>query len=371
MPPKYHIDDTSDIITPALIVFRELLEDNLDRMIRIAGRPDRLRPHCKTHKIREIAELQLAKGITKHKCATFAEAEMLARAGVRDIFLAYNLVGPNIRRAIAFREQRPDVTLAVTADHREPVAQLGQAASERGIVVDVLLDIDTGMHRTGLEVGPEALRLYKTIAETPGLKPAGLQVYDGHNHQRSFDERKAAVYATWEGVMRFRDELVGAGYPVPKIVVGGTGTFPIFAAMSDATLELSPGTTVFYDVGYSEAFPDLSFNFAAVLLTRVISRPGPQRLTLDVGTKAVASDPPMGKRLTFPDLPDATQVVHNEEHLVLETPHAERFRPGDELLAIPRHICPTTALHKQVYVVAGGRVVDRWEVVARDRWLTI
>jgi D-serine deaminase-like pyridoxal phosphate-dependent protein len=94
-------------------------------------------------------------------------------------------------------------------------------------------------------------------------------------------------------------------------------------------------------------------------------------LTLDLGTKACASDPPMGKRLVFPDLPDAVQVLHNEEHLVLETSRAEEFRPGNELLAIPRHICPTTALHRQVYVVAGGRVAERWDVVARDRWLTI
>jgi D-serine deaminase-like pyridoxal phosphate-dependent protein len=371
MHPQYLIDDTRDIITPALIVFRELLEDNIDRMIRIAGGPDRLRPHCKSHKIREVAEIELARGITKHKCATFAEAEMLVSAGGRDIFLAYNLVGPNIRRALAFREKYPDVTLAVTADQGEPAAQLGREAHARGIVVDVLLDIDTGMHRTGVEVGPDAKRLYEAIAETPGLNPAGLQVYDGHNSQRSVDERRASVHAAWDRVARFRDELVASGLPVPRIVAGGTGTFPIYAAIPDPTLELSPGTTIFYDAGYSEAFPDLAFNLAAVLLTRVISRPGKQRLTLDLGTKACASDPPMGKRLVFPDLPDAVQVLHNEEHLVLETSRAEEFRPGNELLAIPRHICPTTALHRQVYVVAGGRVAERWDVVARDRWLTI
>jgi len=93
----YHIDDTREVFTPALIVFRELVEQNLETMIRIAGRPERLRPHCKTHKMAEVIELELARGIVKHKCATLAEAEMLARAGVREIFLAYNLVGPNIQ----------------------------------------------------------------------------------------------------------------------------------------------------------------------------------------------------------------------------------------------------------------------------------
>jgi D-serine deaminase-like pyridoxal phosphate-dependent protein len=118
-------------------------------------------------------------------------------------------------------------------------------------------------------------------------------------------------------------------------------------------------------------FPDLVFPPATVLLTRVVSRPAADRVTLDLGNKAVASDQPFGKRLVVLDLPDAEQVGHNEEHLVLKTPLAERYAPGDELLAVPRHICPTTAWHKQVFVISEGKLVDRWEVVGRDRWLTI
>jgi D-threonine aldolase len=368
---RYRIDDTSEIFTPALIVFRELVEQNLDTMVRIAGRADRLRPHCKTHKIAEIAQLELARGIAKHKCATLAEAEMLARAGVCDIFLAYNLVGPNILRAVRLLQVYAGVNLAVTADHVQPIAALGDAMHRARRSVDVLLDIDTGMHRTGTQVSPEAAALYQQIVRTPGLRPGGLHVYDGQNHQTAVAERAAAVHAAWERVVPFRDELIAAGLPVPRIVAGGTGTFPVYAAIDDPTLELSPGTTVFYDAGYASAFPDLPFQIAAVLLTRVISRPAPDRLTLDLGYKACASDPPAGKRLIFPDLPDAEQVLQNEEHLVLQTPEANRFRPGDELVAIPWHICPTTALHKQVYVVSGGRLVGRWDVTARDRCLTI
>ncbi len=94
-------------------------------------------------------------------------------------------------------------------------------------------------------------------------------------------------------------------------------------------------------------------------------------MTFDLGYKAVASDPPAGNRLRFPDLPDAKAVLQNEEHLVLETAVAGSFQPGDELLAIPRHVCPTSALHKQVFVVHGGKVIARWDVSARDRWLNI
>jgi D-threonine aldolase len=371
MDPRYHIDDTSEIITPALLVFREPLEENIRHMIEIAGDVSRLRPHCKTHKMREVAQLELSLGVTKHKCATFAEAEMLAEAGVKDIFLAYNLVGANIGRAVRFVEKYPGVAFSVTADHPGPVDALGRAMAEAGRSIEVLLDIDTGQHRTGLSVGGRAKELYGQIAQTPGLKPGGLHAYDGHQHQQSRDDRRAAVNAEWVKVVAFRDELVAAGLPVPRIVAGGTASFPIYAEKDDPTVEMSPGTCVFSDVGYSERFPDLVFPPAALLLTRVVSRPTDDRITLDLGYKAVASDPQAGKRLFFPDLPDAEQVLQNEEHLVLETSEAGRYQPGDELLAVPRHICPTSALHKQAYIIAAGRVSDHWDVAARDRWLTI
>src|SRR5262245_61820431 len=371
MDASYRIEDTSQIISPALVVYRELLEANLASMIAIAGRADRLRPHCKTHKMPQVTKLELARGISKHKCATFAEAEMLADAGAPDIFLSYNLVGPNIGRAVEFRRKYPRVSFQVQADHPRPVAGLGQAMSAAGTSIEVLLDVDVGQHRTGIPAGPEAKKLYQTIAATPGLRAGGFHVYDGHQHQKSREERAAAVNAEWDRVVTLRNELERAGLAVPRIVCGGTGSFPIYAGINDPVTELSPGTCVFNDAGYSEAFPDLVFQPAIAILTRVISRPAPDRITLDLGYKAVASDPPAGKRLILPDLPDAEQVLQNEEHLVIRTARAAEFQPGDELYAIPRHICPSVALHKQVYVVSGGKLVDRWDVVARDRWLTI
>jgi len=371
MDSRYRIADTSQIITPALVVFRELLEDNLRRMIEIAKRPERLRPHCKTHKTREIARMELELGIVKHKCATFAEAEMLASVGIKDIFLAYNLVGPNVRRAVEFVKQFPEVTLSVTADHPRGIASLGEALDTAGCRVDVLLDINVGQHRTGVPVGSHAAELYRQIAATRGLNPGGFHVYDGHQHQLSRDERRVAVLAEFDKVRAFRDNLVASGQTAPRMVCGGTASFPIYAEIDDPTIELSPGTCVLNDVGYSEHFPDLVFPPAAVMLTRVVSRPAADRITLDLGYKAVASDPPAGQRVMFPDLPDAKQVLQNEEHLVLQTSRANEFQPGDELLAIPRHVCPTSALHRAIFVIAGGELVDQWEVASRDRWLTI
>lgn len=372
MDPAYRIDDPSRIISPALVVFRDLVAANIEAMLRIAGGPTRLRPHCKTHKMREVARMMLDRGITKHKAATFAEAEMLAGAGAKDVFLAYNLVGPNIPRAAQFRRKFPDVTLAITADAPRPLAQLAEAMQAAGTSIDVLLDVDPGRNRTGLPVGDAARALYRQIVETPGLVPGGFHIYDGHNNHSDLGERRAAVQSQWNNILHFRDELVALGWPVPRLVSGGTPTFPVYAELSDPTLELSPGTCVFHDCGYGEKYPDLGvFRPAALVLTRVISRPTPNRVTLDAGTKSVASDPPMGSRVLLPEIPDAVQVLHNEEHLVVETAYADRWSPGDVTLAIPRHVCPTSALHKQAYVISDGKLVGAWEVAARDRWLTV
>jgi D-serine deaminase-like pyridoxal phosphate-dependent protein len=368
---RYAIADTSELLSPSLVIFRDLVEANLTEIIRIAGSPARLRPHCKTHKMREVVALELVRGITRHKCATLAEAEMLAEAGVRDIFWAYNSVGPNIRRVVHFVQMYPQVKFSVTGDHLAPVSALAKELAASGKSVEVLLDIDCGQHRTGLPVGPAAAALYRQISDFAGVTPGGLHVYDGHNHQKDLAERRAAVHAIWQSAATFRDQLVAAGLSVPRIVAGGTASFPIFAAIDDPAIELSPGTIVFHDWGYSDSFPDLAFTPAAMMLTRVISRPTDDRVTLDLGYKAVASDPPAGNRVIFPDLPDAKAVLQNEEHLVLQTAEAHRFQPGDELWAIPRHICPTSALHKEAYVVSGGRLIGTWAVASRDRRLTV
>ncbi len=371
MHEHYQIDDTSQIISPGLVVFRDLVERNIERMVEMAGDASRLRPHCKTHKMREVVRLQMDSGITKHKCATFAEAEMLADTGVNDIFLAYNIVGPNLGRAVEFVETFSHVTLSVTADHAEPIRRLGEAMSRAGRTIDVLLDIDTGQHRTGIAAGAPATELYGRIVEAAGLNPGGLHIYDGQNHQTDVGERRVAVDACWSQAIGLHDQLLAEGWPVPRIVAGGTASFPLYAEKNHPALELSPGTLVFHDVGYRETLPDLNFVPAALILTRVVSCPTSERITVDLGYKSCAADEPMGRRVEFPDLPDAVQVLQDEEHLVLQTNRASEFAPGDELLAIPRHICPTSALHKEAHVVSGGKVVDRWEVAARDRWLTI
>ena len=371
MQTQYQVRDGSRIPSPALVIFRPLVLANLRRLVAIAGDVERLRPHCKTHKMPAVTELQRELGIAKGKCATIAEAEMLAKAGLTDIVLAYNIVGPNIERVVRFCRQFPDVRFGVTADDPRPLVELATALDAAECEVDVLLDIDTGQGRTGLPVGPAAAELYQQIDRLRGVRAGGFHVYDGQNHQTDVSERRAAVARIWDAVSAFRDEQTVRGIDVPRIVAGGTGTFPCFAAIDDPALELSPGTSVFHDAGYRDTFPDLEFDIAALLLTRVVSVPGIDRVTCDLGYKAVAADPPAGERVEFPDIPDALAVLQNEEHLVLQTSSASEFAPGDLLWAIPRHICPTSALHQFAWVVDHGEIVGQWSVTGRDRCLSI
>jgi len=365
------LPDVSEVPSPALVVFRELAEQNLDKMLRMAGEAAPLRPHCKTHKMPEVIRLALARGINKHKCATLAEAEMLAEAGAGDVLLAYNVVGPNVQRAVAFAKKYPQVEFSVTADDAGAVGRLDDAARAAGVEIGVMLDLDVGMHRTGIEMGEHARELYRTISNCSGLTAAGFHVYDGHLHMPEVEERSAAVAEIWSRVAEFRDQLEAAGLAVRRIVAGGTPTFPMWAAIADDAIECSPGTCVLHDAGYGTNFPDLDFEPAALLLTRVVSRPGEDLVTCDLGYKAVAADPPAARRVVFPDLPDAELVTHSEEHLTLRTSSAADLRPGDELWAVPWHICPSVALHREAVVISGGRIEGRWPVVGRDRLLSL
>lgn len=371
MEQLYEIDTPDEILSPGLVVFEEIVRENIVRMKAIAGQDRRLRPHCKTHKMVDIIRLEVGMGIYKHKCATFAEAEMLADGGAQDVFLAYNPVGPNIARAVRYRQIYPDVRFSVAADHPEPVKALNDAMVAAGIEVDVFVDIDTGLGRTGLSPGPEVRDLYEQIDRASNLRPAGLHAYDGQNHQTRLKERSTAVDECWNSIQVLKNDLEHSSLAVPAIVAGGTGTFPLYARKDDPALELSPGTCVLHDDGYEQLFPDMQFVPAALILTRVVSRPSASTVTFDLGYKACASDPPAGSRLRFPNIPDAREVLQNEEHLVVETMNAASYRPGDVELAIPTHICPTSALHAQVWVIRGGGVQDTWEVTARDRRISI
>jgi D-serine deaminase-like pyridoxal phosphate-dependent protein len=233
----------------------------------------------------------------------------------------------------------------------------------------VLLDIDNGMHRSGIEPGPVAADLVVAISSTPGVAFSGLHVYDGHLRDPDPDKRRRSIDAAFLPVQAMREDLRRRGVEVPTVVAGGTPSFAPHAER--AGIECSPGTTTLWDVSSETQFGELEFVHAAALLTRVVSRPGPNRVCVDLGHKAVASEMPH-PRVVFPSLGDVEFIGHSEEHLVFETHHAASLPPGTALLALPWHICPTVALYDSAVRVEGARVVGEIPVDARwrvRRWL--
>lgn len=360
-------ENAAEIPSPALLIDLGAVDRNLELMLTIAGRPERLRPHMKTHKLPQLIRRQLALGITKFKCSTIAEAEMVAACGAPDVMLAGQPVGPNVGRFIALVRKFPDTRFSAMADDEGAIRELSRDALAAGVTLDIFLDLDVGQHRTGIAPGPHAAELYRLIHLLPGLNAAGLHGYDGHIQEPDLAARTAACEAAFAPAEALREELEHSGLPVPRFVAGGSPTFPIHARRN---VECSPGTTVLWDAGYGRKMRDLAFEPAALLITRVVSKPAANRLCLDLGHKAVAAEMPH-PRVIFPVLPDATAVVHSEEHLVIETPRAPEFAVGDALLGIPWHVCPTVALHSEVWALENGKATERWPVVARARRITI
>ncbi len=366
--PWYVVANVDEIPSPALLVYPDRVEENIRRMIGVAGGVGRLRPHMKTNKLPEVIRMHIDQGISKFKCATVAEAEMAAAAGAPDVLLAYQPVGPNVDRFVQLVRTFPTTTFSALADDEGTIRRLSEAAVRAGVTLNVFLDLDGGMHRTGVTPGPRAVELYKLIASLPGLHAAGLHMYDGHIHDTDMADRTRKSEEAFAHVRAVRDDLAKAGLTVPNIVAGGTPTFPLHSRRPD--VECSPGTSVFWDWGYSATLPDLDFLPAVLLLTRVISKPGTNLLCLDLGHKAVASENPP-PRVQLLGLPDAKAVGHSEEHLVLETDRAGEFQVGSTFYGMPWHICPTVALHNDAVVVRNGRAAERWRVVGRARAITI
>jgi D-threonine aldolase len=370
MSSLYELSDPDSLPSPSLLVFRDLVARNLAEMIRIAGSVERLRPHAKTHKTSMVVRMAREMGVDKQKCATIAEAEMIAGSGVTDVLLAYPLVGPNVARFVRLIRAYPQTTFRAIVDAPESASVLSQAAQRLDQPIPVLVDLEVGMGRTGIDPGAPAIELYERLDALPNLTPDGLHAYDGHVNVSDLEARTQTARRVEETTLALRDQLIAKGLPVPRIVLGGTPTFPIHATLDAPGVECSPGTIIFHDYNYQTKYPDLPFTPAALLLTRVVSRPRPGWLCLDLGYKAVASDP-VGLRAFLPDIPDARVVGHSEEHLVIETDDADRFPLGAPLLAIPAHVCPTSALHRRMLVIADGKLVDEWDVTARDRMISI
>lgn len=375
--PWHELSNPDEVPSPALLIYEERVVENIRRAVATVGQPGRLRPHVKTHKMPGVIGLQLEAGITKFKCATIAEAEMAAQSGAPDVLIACQQVGPNRQRLLRLVQTYPGTVFSTIADDLGAARALSRDFAAAGAEIAVLVDLDTGMHRSGIAPGDEARALYLELKKLPGLVPGGLHAYDGHIREGDPAKRHAQAELELAPVFEMAAQLEKGLLPVPRIVVGGSPSFPAHASERGANLECSPGTFVFWDAGYRTHFPDIDFQPAALVLTRVISKPaggngdGRGLLCLDLGHKAIAAENPIGKRVQLSGLPDAEFVSHSEEHLVIATKRAGEFAVGDAIYGIPWHICPTVALYGEAVVVRKGKAAGKWKVSGRERCLGI
>ncbi|MEJ0030343.1 MAG: D-TA family PLP-dependent enzyme [Bacteroidota bacterium] len=352
MKDWYIVDNINDVDSPGLLIYPDRVKENIQIAKSFLDNPNRLRPHIKTNKSPEVTKMFVEAGITKFKCATIAEAEMLAMNGAKDVLLAHQPVGPKSARLKALIKKYPSVKFSCIFDD----AAIGRTLGG----IDLYIDLNVGMNRTGIE--PEkALPLYNEFQS----QIVGLHAYDGHLRGELADRKKQSDEG-FERVLALQSQITNHKL---KIVVGGTPSFSIHAKRKD--VECSPGTFIYWDKGYQSMLTEQPFLIAALVVTRVISIPTADTICVDLGHKGIASENPIDKRVYFLNADGLTPVGHSEEHMVIKTNGNHSFKVGDVLYGIPHHICPTVNLYDAPNVIENGRYVGNWDTVSRKRKITI
>jgi D-threonine aldolase len=365
----FRVDNIDEVDSPALLIYPERVKENIRLALSMIDDPARLRPHVKTHKTIEATTLIMDAGITKFKCATIAEAEMLAMANAEDVLLAYQPVEAKLKRFIALIKTYPTTEFSCLVDNVAAAENIAAAAVQNYISIPVYIDLNVGMNRTGIEPGDPAIQLYKKCGALKGIFPVGLHAYDGHIHTTDFQQRTIECDDAYKPVEQLQQELIQQGYATPIIVAGGSPTFPIHAKRP--VIECSPGTFIFWDNGYRQSLPEQAFLPAALVLTRVISLLGKNKICLDLGHKSIAAENDLQRRVWLINEPNVKFISQSEEHLVVEFPGGHSYKTGDVLYGMPVHICPTCALYERAFTVENNKVSGEWKIIARDRKLSI
>lgn len=365
----YELVNPQQIDSPALLVFPERVRHNIRTAIRMAGGVQRLRPHVKTSKSPgAIARLQEA-GITQFKCATIAEAEMLAMSNAKDVLLAYQPTGPKLERFISLIKSYPGSTFSCLTDNLAVANEQAGNFAAAGIRVAVYVDLNVGMNRSGIVPGPAVIELIQFLSQQDSVNSIGLHVYDGHIRNPNFDEKEREVNESYKAVEALIKEIESLGLPSPQIVIGGSPSFSVHCNRPGVVC--SPGTFIYWDHGYSTICPEQDFLPAAVLMTRVISLPAEGMITVDLGHKSVASENEISRRIYFPNDGSLKPLSQSEEHLVLRNDGNKSYKVGDVLYGIPYHICPTVALYESVHTFESGIKTGEWRNTARDRRIVV
>jgi D-serine deaminase-like pyridoxal phosphate-dependent protein len=355
--------DKNAVDTPALFVDLDVLEQNITR---IAGacRQGAInwRPHTKGIKVPQIARMLVEGGAAGITCAKLGEAEVMAAYGFSDILIANQIVGPQkIARLVALRRSC-DVMVAV--DSRENVTAIAEAARAAGVTVRLVIEVDMGMKRAGVEPGDACVALAQFIAQQSGVKFAGLMGWEGQTAGiADAKEKAAAVSAAVRGIAQTAEMCRKAGLPVEIVSCGGTGTYWLTAAQPGVT-EIQAGGGVFCDVHYAKDFA-VEHPYALTVMTTVISRPTPNRIICDAGKKTMSSDASMPEPLGLGQV-RAARLSAEHGTIELNDP-SETPRVGDRLEWVVGYSDTTVHLHEEIYATRKGRIEAVWPILGRGK----
>jgi D-serine deaminase-like pyridoxal phosphate-dependent protein len=356
-----------EIATPFLYIDLERMNANIEAMAAAARELDvRLRPHAKTHKVPEIARLQIAAGAAGITLAKVSEAEVFADAGILDIFLAYQIVAPAQLERLMRVARRAHLRTAV--DSRTGAELLSKAATGAGVELEVMLEIDLGIGRTGVRAGESARELARRVADLPGLKLVGVYGFRGFTEGAA--SREAWGRAEGEALLSAAEDLRAAGLPIAEVSAGSTPTALPAGSVKGVT-EIRPGQYLFGCANVVAQGAMRADEVALFARATVVSRPAEDRAVVDAGSKTLSSDGPWEPGCGFGHLASdpSTRVVGLwEEHGVLALDEASRgLRVGDRVSIVPNHVCSAVNLHDRLVGVRGDRIELVWQVAARGR----
>ena len=355
----------TELDTPALLIDLDIMESNIQKMANYFRTVNaELRPHVKTHKTPIISHKQIAAGAIGVTCAKLGEAEAVVHSGIRDVLIANQIVGKQKIARLVNLAKHSDIMVAV--DNKENVQAISEAATTKGVAIRILVEVNIGMDRCGVEPGKETLELALNVCQSPNLKFEGLMGYEGHTVAKpNRSERENATLADMNKLIETKHLLEKNGIHVPIMSGGGTGTFNITGSIPEMT-EVQAGSYVFMDSTYSKV-EDIGENFGCALsvLATVVSRPEKHRIIVDTGLKVLT------KEFGIPqpkDMAGLEMVGLSEEHGKLHLTYGDiSLNPSDRLEILPTHCCTNVNLHDKYFGIRNEIVESVWDITARGR----
>ena len=366
---EYKLQNPNSFDTPSLLIFEDMLSYNLEEIIKICKSPKNIVPHIKTHKSLDILKLQIASGITSFKCATLKEAELLANSnsGVQEIIISYPIIHiQKIIRLIKLMKDFPNIKWRTIVSTKEHLETLSNFMKNSSLQADVYMDLDTGMHRTGVEPGDEAVKFFIDAKNYSSINILGIHIFDGQTlYKPNIEERSSLVKKSIEYMRYIQNELTKKNITITDNVVGGSWSFHLY--LNEPNTRVSPGTWIYWD-SRNATQEELNFKIASVVIGQVIDVDYKRdTITTDIGSKSISPDQPINVRLKLIGKDKAELIAQSEEHGVIKL-NGESLNVGDLILAAPGHACTTTILYPYSNLIdKKGNFIKKIPHEARDR----